>query len=61
MTLPYKCLGLQIDENLIWYCHFDTICKKASAGIEDMRNIKNNHFVPARENELRERIPVPHV
>ena len=26
-----------------------------------MRNIKNNHFVPARENELRERIPVPHV
>ena len=34
---------------------------EASAGIEDMRNIKNNHFVPARENELRERIPVPHV
>ena len=30
---------------------------EASAGIEDMRNIKNNHFVPARENEVRERIP----
>lgn len=39
-----KCLGVDIDENLSWEKHVETICKKAGAGIGVIRRIKP--FVP---------------
>ena len=43
-TDTHKCLGVQVDEKLIWHSHIDMICKKAGASIGAMRRIKP--FVP---------------
>ena len=35
-----KCLGVIIDENLLWHDHVDSVCKKVFAGLAVLRRIK---------------------
>ena len=35
-----KCLGIIIDENLLWHDHVDSICKKVFAGLAVLRRIR---------------------
>ena len=36
----FKCLGIIIDENLLWYNHVDHICRKIFAGLAMLRRVK---------------------
>ena len=35
-----KCLGVIIDENLLWHDHVDSVCKKVFAGLAVLRRIR---------------------